>query len=228
MTEGPHIKQLKDAQVNRALTKVLDTYMVSHHALNIAFSAKLKRMLEVLFGEPAAVHQGLHFEVGSTQAIHQDTAYVVVRPPLALTAAWVALEDVKPGSGELVYYRGSHRMGDFIYPGNRRNWDPGADGHAIHDHHLAWLHREAMARGLPLEYFWPKRGTALIWHADLAHGGAPIINSGYSCRSIVFHYCPASARPAYLERKPSGVGAFKTPQGDCYSSYYESFSHGAD
>jgi ectoine hydroxylase-related dioxygenase (phytanoyl-CoA dioxygenase family) len=197
--------------------------MVSRHALNIAFAPKLHRMLEIIFGEPPVVHQGLHFEVGSTQAIHQDTAYVVVRPPLALTAAWIALEDVKPGSGELIYYRGSHRMGDFIYPGNRRNWDTEADGHPIHDHHLAWLHQEAMHRELPLEYFWPKRGTALIWHADLAHGGSPIVNSGYSRRSIVFHYCPASAKPAYLESKTGVTKPFKTRMGEFYSSYYSSF-----
>lgn len=40
----------------------------------------------------------LHFEVGSTQAIHRDTAYVVVKDePLKLVASWIALADVTPG-----------------------------------------------------------------------------------------------------------------------------------
>jgi ectoine hydroxylase-related dioxygenase (phytanoyl-CoA dioxygenase family) len=223
VTEGPQMKRLGEAQVNRALTKILDTYMVSQHALEMAFAPPLARMLNIIFGEPAAVHQGLHFQVGSTQAIHQDTAYVVVKPALALAAAWLALEDVKPGSGELIYYRGSHRFGDFFY-GDGRHWNTDAHGHEIHDHHLAWLHSEATRLGTPLEYFWPRKGTLLIWHSDLAHGGAPIINSRYTRKSIVFHYCPISARPAYLDAAGAPMSSFQSrPEGTFCSSYYSQF-----
>src|SRR5215469_1452298 len=228
VTEGPEVKRLGEAQVDRALTKVLDTYMVSRRALQMAFAPALERMLRVIFGEPAAVHQGLHFQIGSTQAIHQDTAYVVIKPALALAAAWVALEDVKPGGGELIYYRGSHRFGDFLYPGDQRHWHTDAHGHEIHNHHLAWLHSEAVERGTPLEYFWPKKGSVLIWHADLAHGGAPIVNSGYTRKSIVFHYCPVSARPAYFDNPGAAMSEFRTtPEGTYASSYYPKFSETA-
>jgi len=225
VSEGPDIKRLAEAQVDRALTKVLDTYMVSQRALRMAFAPKLERMLKIIFGEAPVVHQGLHFQVGSTQAIHQDTAYVVVKPALALAAAWIALEDVKPGGGELIYYRGSHRFGDFIYPGEQRHWNTDTHGHDIHNHHLAWLHHEAVERGAPLEYFWPKKGTLLIWHADLAHGGATIVNNGYTRKSIVFHYCPVSARPAYLDNPGAAMSGFhSTPDGTFCSAYYPEFS----
>ena len=225
VTEGPDVKRLGEAQVDRALTKVLDTYMVSRRALSMAFAPKLARMLKIIFGEAPAVHQGLHFQVGSTQAIHQDTAYVVVKPALALAAAWIALEDVKPGGGELIYYRGSHRFGDFLYPGEQRHWNTDAHGHDIHNHHLHWLHTEAIEQATPLEYFWPKKGALLIWHADLAHGGAPIVNPGYSRKSIVFHYCPSSARPAYLDSPHAAMSRFHTaPEGTYCSSYYAVFS----
>ena len=225
VTEGPSIKRLADARVDRALTKVLDTYMVSQRAMRMAFAPKLARMLRIIFGEEPAVHQGLHFQVGSTQAIHQDTAYVVVKPALALAAAWLALEDVKPGGGELIYYRGSHRFGDFLYPGEQRHWNTDAHGHEIHNHHLAWLHYEAIDKGTPLEYFWPKKGSLLIWHADLAHGGAPIVNERYTRKSIVFHYCPISARPGYLDSPDAAMSNFQTaPEGTYCSSYYPEFS----
>lgn len=225
VTEGPDIKRLAGAQVDRALTKVLDTYMVSRRALQMAFAPALERMLRIIFGEPAAVHQGLHFQIGSTQAIHQDTAYVVIKPALALAAAWIALEDVKPGGGELIYYRGSHRFGDFLYPGDQRHWHTDTHGHEIHNHHLAWLHTEAVERGTPLEYFWPKKGSVLIWHADLAHGGAPIVNSHYTRKSIVFHYCPLSARPAYFDNPGAAMTEFRTaPEGAYCSAYYPEFS----
>ncbi|HTW54826.1 MAG TPA: phytanoyl-CoA dioxygenase family protein [Stellaceae bacterium] len=224
VTEGPEIKRLGEAQVNRALTKVLDTYMVTRRSLLMAFAPKLRRALEIIFGEPAAVHQGLHFQVGSTQAIHQDTAYVVVKPALALAAAWVALEDVRPGSGELMYYRGSHRFDDFFY-GEGRHWNTEAHGHDLHNHHLAWLHQEALRLDRRLEYFWPKKGTLLIWHSDLAHGGAPIVNPAYTRKSIVFHYCPASARPAYFDLPGAPMTSFHSaPEGSYASSYYPRFA----
>ncbi|HVH81687.1 MAG TPA: phytanoyl-CoA dioxygenase family protein [Stellaceae bacterium] len=229
VTEGPQIKRLGEAKVDRALSKVLDTYMVSRRALRMAFAPKLARMLKVIFGEAPAVHQGLHFQVGSTQAIHQDTAYVVVKPALALAAAWIALEDVRPGSGELIYYRGSHRFGDFLYPGEQRHWNTDAHGHPIHNHHLAWLHVEASEKGAPLEYFWPRKGSLLIWHADLAHGGSPIVNPRYTRKSVVFHYCPASARPAYLDSPNSAMSDFQTTlEGTFCSSYYAEFSESGE
>ena len=57
---------------------------------------------------------------------------------------------------------------------------------------------EEEERGLELESFLPKKGDALIWSADLAHGGAPITDPALSRRSFVCHYCPAGARPYYF------------------------------
>jgi ectoine hydroxylase-related dioxygenase (phytanoyl-CoA dioxygenase family) len=45
--------------------------------------------------------------------------------------------------------------------------------------------------------FLGKAGDVLIWHADLAHGGAPIKNVGQTRHSLVTHFCPASDEPFY-------------------------------
>ena len=37
----------------------------------------------------------------------------------------------------------------------------------------------------------------LIWHADLAHGGAPITKPGRSRRSLVAHFCAEADEPYY-------------------------------
>ena len=65
--------------------------------------------------------------------MHRDTAYVVVDPPLALAACWIALEDVRPGSGELMYYDGSHRMDDHLFSGRYKCWHPDRDGVDQHE-----------------------------------------------------------------------------------------------
>ena len=75
--------------------------------------------------------------------MHQDTAYVVTSSPLELAAAWIALEDVTPGSGELMYYRGSHRLPEYAFAGERKHWDAERDGEAPH---AAWPPRSSPTR----------------------------------------------------------------------------------
>ena len=44
-----------------------------------------------------------------------DGEYVHLRDrPLNMLTAWIALEDIHPGSGELLYVPGSHRFGRWV------------------------------------------------------------------------------------------------------------------
>jgi hypothetical protein len=195
---GLEILPAKDADILVPLTKILDVHVFSEAAQKISFAPPLKSFLDHLFGEPALAFQTLHFETGSTQSVHNDTAYVVLNEPKSLCASWVALEDIQPGTGELVYYPGGHRFGEFLYQNHRKNWSVDDDGHEIHDHHLHWLHERAKELGIELQTFRPKKGDALFWHADLPHGGGPITRENSTRRSLVTHYCPARCTPHYF------------------------------
>jgi hypothetical protein len=196
---GLNLHPAKDADLLVPLTKLLDVHFFSAAGQNIAFSPPIRIFLEKLFREPALAFQSLHFETGSTQAVHNDTAYVVLDEPKSLCASWVALEDIQPGTGELVYYPGGHRFGEFLYPGEKKSWNAKDDGHAIHDHHLQWLHQRAKELGIELQTFRPKKGDALMWHADLPHGGGPISAPNSTRRSLVTHYCPVHCTPHYFQ-----------------------------
>jgi phytanoyl-CoA hydroxylase len=195
---GLEVLPAKGADILIPLTKILDVHIYSEAAQKIAFSAPLKSFLDQLFGEPALAFQSLHFETGSTQSVHNDTAYVVLNEPKSLCASWVALEDIQPGTGELIYYPGGHRFGEFLYQNHRKNWSADDDGHEIHNHHLSWLHERAKQLGVELQTFRPKKGDALFWHADLPHGGGPITQKNSTRRSLVTHYCPARCTPHYF------------------------------
>jgi len=204
-TYGPHDKSVVPARETAPLaplTKYLDTYWYIPEALPVVFNEAVGSFLDLIFEETPFAFQGLHFEVGSTQAIHQDTAYVVAEKPLSLAASWVALEDVKQGAGELVYYEGSHALPDWLYSGKFKHFNHERDKHAEHLAHLDFLREESEARGYPFRRFLPKKGDVLIWAADLAHGGAQIENSGQSRRSLVTHFCPKSLRPHYFKYLP--------------------------
>lgn len=202
---GPEDKAMvaaHDADRQSPLTKYLDTFCFSEYAKQLSMNQNAVNFLTAIFEERPLCFQSLHFERGSTQAIHQDTAYVVVDQPLNLAASWIALEDVQPGSGELAYYPGSHRFSDHLYSGEYKHFNHERDSHQEHLDHLNSLHEKATAMGLSLQKFRPKKGDMLVWHADLAHGGLPIENPALTRRSYVSHYCGVSRTPNYVQYLP--------------------------
>lgn len=203
---GPQDKDvvpLAQADLNAPLTKVLDTYVHLPSALELSFAEPIVKFLTAVFEGGILAFQGLHFERGSTQAVHQDTAYVVLEKPMNLCATWVALEDVQPGSGELMYYPGSHRLPDWLYSGAYKHYNHERDKHEEHMAHLKALVDRSQERGLKLETFLPKKGDALVWAADLAHGGSQIGDPALTRRSLVTHYTSASTLPYYFRFLPS-------------------------
>jgi phytanoyl-CoA hydroxylase len=185
------------AGVNRLGTRLADAYMALPDARALLASPPLIRFLKILFDEDPLLFQSLSFDQGSQQGLHQDTAYVRVDRPMEMVACWIALEDIQAGSGELMYVRGSHRLPDYPF-GDRKHWSASEDGAAVHDRWSKWILDETRERGMKTESFIAKKGDILIWHADLAHGGRPVVDPALTRRSLVGHFCPASARPDYF------------------------------
>lgn len=180
-----------------ATFRLIDFHVNSRHASKAIYARPIADLLDAVFSEPANAFQCLTFNHGSQQRMHQDAAYVVVSEPLKFLASWIALEDVQPGSGELMYYAGSHKLEDFLFGEEKsKAWTPELHGQAIHREFLDSLERRSEAAGLPLQTFLPKKGDALIWASDLVHGGSQIQSSS-TRKSIVTHYCPINARPKF-------------------------------
>jgi len=158
------------------------------------FAPAVIRFLTLLFEQPAVAFQSLYFRWGSQQEIHQDTAFVKVSSPMKLAACWVALEDIRPHSGELQYYVGSHTLEDYLFEGTHK-WMPFRSDE--YGSFVASLHERSQARGLRLEQFRPKKGDVLVWNADLAHGGSREVTEHVTRKSLVTHYCPFDCEPIY-------------------------------
>ena len=178
--------------------KLVDLYARSKAALQVAFAEPLHHFLRTIFERDVVLFQSLSFERGSGDPVHQDSAYVVVTSPLEFAAAWIALEDIRPGSGELEYYPGSHRLPEHHFGGGHRNWNRGRDGVEPRTSYLTGLHERSHAHGLRIARFLPKKGDVLVWSADLAHGGSEITEPDLSRRSLVCHYCPRDVKPYYM------------------------------
>lgn len=179
--------------------KVLDYHSASKLARDIQFAPAIRRFLGQLMERPAMPFQSLLFRYGTEQEMHQDTAYVVVRSPMEFVGCWVALEDITPGSGELQYYTGSHKIPEFMWCDRGRARPPEWDDHRAF---LRWVCEKSEAQGCALTRFHPKKGDALVWHADLVHGGSPRIKREVSRWSLVSHYCPVDVDPEWMDRVP--------------------------
>jgi phytanoyl-CoA hydroxylase len=139
----------------------------------VFFNKRLHREISFLFGEPAIAVQTLYFEYGSRQGQHRDTSVVSFNPLSNLLAAWVALEDIEEGTGELEYFPGSHRVENFFYPDGSIVWrdEYGPDSFARMDQ---GIRATAAKHRLEPERFLAKRSQALIWHHSLSHGGGRV------------------------------------------------------
>jgi hypothetical protein len=216
--EGSKLYQPELIRVHESI-RIVDYYFFSLTARKILFSKPLMDFLEIVFEKKPVLTQSLNFEYGSEQAVHQDVVFAIMNSPLKMAAIWIALEDVQPGSGELVYYPGSHLWPDFLFSGRFKHFDKERDGIEQKNAWHAWLHEEARRRKVELQSFLPKKGDALLWHAGLAHGGAPITTPNKTRRSLVGHYCARGVRPLYHYYKPS-QRKFYDAEGFFYSSAY--------
>lgn len=177
--------------------RLIDFHVNSQKAAQAIYCPAITALLQAVFGQAANAFQCLTFMHGSQQALHQDGAYVVVSEPLQFLASWLALEDVTPGSGELMYYPGSHKLDDYLFGEDKtKYWEPSRHGQPAHKEFLTSIENRSKEAGLPLESFLPKKGDALIWASDLVHGGAKITND-HTRRSIVTHYCPVEVKPNF-------------------------------
>lgn len=181
--------------------RVVSLHLHSADGARLLFPPAVMRLLSAVYERPPVCFQSMSFRHGSQQPLHRDTAYLPLSPdPLGLLASWTALQDVEAGSGELVYYEGSHKIPEFLFGGRSRALSAGPEQHAAF---LEYLER-ACAQ-LPRRTFAPRRGDVLVWLADLVHGGAAVTRPGLLRRSFVAHFMPLGARPTFYDASREAI-----------------------
>jgi phytanoyl-CoA dioxygenase PhyH len=219
--ENPHGYDPLKAGMSTVKARVVDSFAYYDAARDLLFAEPIVDWLRLVFEDDPLLFQSLSFDRGSQQGMHQDTAYVVVSSPLELAASWIALEDIQEGSGELMYYEGSHKLPEYKFSGRYKHWNPGRDGDDQHNEWARLLNENAEKLGMPRKTFLPKKGDALIWSADLAHGGAPAENENLTRRSLVGHYCPRRVEPNWFSYREDRFAIVPWKGGWMASEHYD-------
>jgi phytanoyl-CoA hydroxylase len=228
ISEGdPRLRYHMDGAKEHVLTKGTDPRgkrLVEAHAVlpeaRAPFLAPaLIAFLQALFDARPVLTQSLLFGKGSEQGLHQDTAFVPYDQPMRFAAAWIALEDIKEGSGELLYVPYSHRLPGFAFANGRKDLHQASKEEQ--GRYFAWVTEEPATRGLEPKTFIANKGDIFVWHADLMHGGAPLVDPALTRKSLVGHFCPEDVYPLYRHRR-----ARRHDGALLYSSYLVNLKNG--
>jgi ectoine hydroxylase len=154
----------------------------------LANKVSLKNVLQFILGKKVRLFQSLNFIHGSTQRAHSDTIHMTTHPLGFMIAAWVALEDIHEDSGPLFYYPGSHKLPyvlneDYKHEGN----------YFLHNEKKYTHYEDAIGNiidtnKLEKQIFLARKGDVFVWHANILHGGSPIINKALTRKSMVLHF----------------------------------------
>jgi hypothetical protein len=153
-------------------SRIADLHEFSSAALELYLQPRLFRYVELILGEPALATQSLYFQWGSQQALHRDPIHVRMTPPTHLVAAWIALEDIQPGCGELRYVPGSHRLPYYELAPGRYTFDHTTDTQEQILAGQQWDLERCAEAGLEPVPLRCRRGECLVWHHSLLHGGS--------------------------------------------------------
>lgn len=179
-------------------SRIADLHDFSAAALELYLHPQLFRYVELILGQPAVATQSLYFQWGSLQALHRDPIHVRMKPPAHLVASWFALEDIRPGSGELHYVPGSQKAPYFEFESGRYFFDHKKDAPERAREAERWDLERCAERGLREEALLCKRGECLVWHHSLLHGGSPLDDDRKTRKSFVVHYTSAANMPETL------------------------------
>jgi ectoine hydroxylase len=154
----------------------------------IAENPQLKNIMSFILDKDIVAFQTINFIHGSQQRAHSDSIHMTTYPLGYLIAAWIALEDITHENGPLFYYPGSHQLpyllnNDFNEGSNFLTL--GKKDYVDYEDVLEDLVKE---KGYAQKEFLAKKGDVLIWHANLVHGGSPILNKDLTRKSMVVHY----------------------------------------
>jgi len=154
----------------------------------IAANPDVIDLLSALYGRRAFPFQTLNFPVGTQQDGHADYVHFNSIPDRFMCGVWLAFEDIDEDNGPLFYYPGSHRWPTYQNEHLGVSHRQLAHSHSEYDRYVRLWERMARKQGVKREIFRAKKGQALIWAANLVHGGSVQNDPSRTRWSQVTHY----------------------------------------
>lgn len=177
--------------------RVTDAWASSASVKALALAPAVLELLRTLYGPEPHPFQTLNFKLGTQQRPHSDSVHFNTEPPGLMCGVWIALEDVDMDCGPLVYYPGSQKL-PYASPAEVGITVAAGQQAVSHEEYEAryepYIEQLIEREGLEPRYGTVSKGQAVVWDANLLHGGSPVRVPGRTRRSQVTHYFFEGAR----------------------------------
>lgn len=181
------ISSLADEQQKHG-SRVQDAWRYQPNIKMLATHPTIMQWLKILYNREPIPFQTLNFCKGSEQATHSDLIHFSCAPEKFMAGVWFALEDVDKNNGALHYYPGSHKLPVYDLHDiglSKSSFDNRDDQYKRYELFVKTLMKKS---GLQKETIEIKKGSCLIWSANLFHGGDPIVDRSRTRHTLVTHF----------------------------------------
>lgn len=168
--------------------RIFEGWKHSKPIRNLSLNKKVLDALRLLYAREPIPFQTINFFKGTDQPLHSDTIHFHTVPERWMAACWVALEDMNEDNGPLTIVPRSHRLPCYTFQDiglDVPNYGEQFENYKKYEEFIAAV---VQAKGLKKEKALLKKGQAIIWAANLLHGGSAIKNPKLSRLSQVTHY----------------------------------------
>jgi hypothetical protein len=176
--EGKHALDQHGKEV-----RLQDGWAQSPSVKQIATWPDVLATLQMLYQRAPIPFQTLNFVYGTQQRTHSDTIHFQSYPNNFMCGVWVALEAVDADNGPLHYYPGSQKL-----PLYDTSTFHGKTGLANYKHYEDFIEAITSMGKFKRETVRMQKGEAIIWSANLLHGGERINDPSRTRHSQVTHY----------------------------------------
>ncbi len=169
--------------------RIVEAWKFSKSVGMLALNNQILKTLKMLYDKDSIAFSTLNFIRGTEQPMHSDYMHFSSVPEKYLAGAWIALENANKYNGALAVVPGSHKFPivDFNVlnckkPDSIQSLEK---CYRIYEDYVRSIIKITKSKIKPI---YIKKGQAIIWSANLLHGGTKHINKNKTRKSQVVHY----------------------------------------
>lgn len=169
--------------------RIVEGWKKSKNIKTVAKNKKIEKFLTFLYDKKPLPISTINFLSGTEQPLHSDYIHFGSVPELYLAGVWYAFEDIDINNGPLTVVPMSHKLKavnffDLNLPTPRTTQEL-KKNYTIYENYLIELIKE---KKLKKKKIYLKKGDAIVWAANLLHGGTKIKKKNTTRLSQVVHY----------------------------------------
>jgi hypothetical protein len=170
--------------------RLFQLWKKSDNIYDLATNKKIIETLHMLYNRKPFPFSTINFTNPTGQPLHSDTIHFNSYPKGWMVGVWVAFEDCDESNGTLRVVKGSHKWGEYDYNSlNIVHPDQREDGEKkSYRDYDQFVRRLVEAKGAKETAVKIKKGQAIIWAANLLHGGCYVDDDRVSRKSQAIHY----------------------------------------